>query len=89
MQISASTANLMGNRLTVPTSVNQGLSLVNVKCEPTDHDPTSPASRSSHSPTSPYARRMPISREDQEIEKDVAHKRQRLDPVTTAANGWR
>ncbi|XP_032233689.1 myocyte-specific enhancer factor 2A isoform X5 [Nematostella vectensis] len=81
-------ANLMGNRLTVPTS-SHGLPFINVKTEPSnDPDRSSPNSRpSSVSPTSPYARKTP-SRDGREVDKaDSLAKRQRLDP-SSAANGW-
>ncbi|KXJ15681.1 hypothetical protein AC249_AIPGENE21410 [Exaiptasia diaphana] len=79
--------NLMGNRLSVPTSVHSQQQLVNVKSEPAEHDPSSPNSRSSVSPTSPYCRQTP-SREGRDIDMaDVnTPKRPRMD---TTANGWR
>lgn len=79
--------NLLGNRLTVPSST-QSQHLVNVKSEPiTEHDPSSPGSRSSISPTSPFCRQTP-SREGREVDvtENTMSKRPRLD---VTANGWR
>jgi len=81
-------ANLMGNRLSVPNSGHSQQQLVNIKSEPiTEHDPSSPNSRTSISPTSPFCRQAP-GRDGREVEMIEANmpKRPRMDAT---ANGWR
>lgn len=84
-------ANLLGNRLSVPNAAlgGQGMSSLNIKAEPTDRDTSSPNSHSSISPTSPYQvqRRLTPSRD--EVDKDGAVKRPRLDGSVAAAYGLR
>lgn len=84
-------ANLLGNRLSVPNAAlgGQGMSSLNIKAEPTDRDTSSPNSHSSISPTSPYQvqRRLTPSRDD--IDKDGAVKRPRLDGSVAATYGLR
>lgn len=84
-------ANLLGNRLSVPNAAlgGQGMSSLNIKAEPTDRDTSSPNSHSSISPTSPYQvqRRLTPSRDD--VDKDGAVKRPRLDGSVAAAYGLR
>lgn len=84
-------ANLLGNRLSVPNAAlgGQGMSSLNIKAEPADRDTSSPNSHSSISPTSPYQvqRRLTPSRD--EVDKDGAVKRPRLDGSIAATYGLR